>query len=183
MPIVELHTMNSFAQTNRWYALHVRSRHEKSVCAQLEAKDYTVFLPLYEARNRWGDRWKAVDLPLFPGYVFCHFDSVDRSHVVATSGVIDIVRVGSDPAPIENHEIDAIKLVADSRLVVEPYPSLAIGERVVMKSGPLSGITGTLLEVRNNFRLVVSVELLRRSVLVQIDQRWAVPLAVSQAAV
>jgi len=181
--VVRLPTMNSLPQTYRWYALHVRSRHEKSVRAQLEAKEYSVFLPLYPARNRWGDRWKTVDLPLFPGYVFCHFDSVDRSPVVATSGVIDIVRIGSDPAPIGSHEIDAIKLVADSHLPVEPYPSLAVGQRVVMQSGPLSGITGTLIEVRNNFRLVVSVQLLQRSVLVQIDQRWAAPLAARKAAV
>lgn len=162
--------------SNPWYALHVRSRHEKTVAAQLEAKQQTVFLPLYESRNRWRDRWKTVELPLFPGYVFCQVPPGYCSQVIATSGVIDVVRVGSEPAAVAPHEIDMIKVVAASRLPVEPYPNLAVGETVVIQSGPLAGVTGTLIEVRNNLRLVVSVEILCRSVQVQIDRGWAVPL-------
>ena len=81
----------------KWYALQVRSRHEKKVHAHLQAKSQDVFLPLYRASHKWADRRKTVHLPMFPGYVFCRFDTTLRHSVLATSGVIDIVRVGTGP--------------------------------------------------------------------------------------
>jgi transcription antitermination factor NusG len=157
-----------------WHALFVRSRHEKSVHAQLDAKSEDVFLPLYRRKHKWADRWKLVDLPLFPGYVFCRFDPSKRSSVLATSGVIDLVRIGSQPAIIDEFEIEAIQRVVRSPLLAEPYPDLVKGEQVMMSDGPLKGLTGTLMEVRKGLRLVISVELLRRSVLIEIDRDWVV---------
>lgn len=159
----------------RWYALRVRPRHEKSVFEQLGNKEYSAFLPLYSARRRWADRWKVLSLPLFPGYVFCCFDTAARSRVLATPGVIDVVRLGSEPAPIASSEIEAIRLVAASNLKAEPYPSLVRGQRVVVDGGPLNGVAGTLMQVRNGVRLVISVELLQRSVQVEIEREHVVP--------
>jgi transcription antitermination factor NusG len=161
--------------TPSWYALHVRSRHEKSVAAQLEAKRSEVFLPLYQTRSRWADRWKTVELPLFPGYVFCRFAPAERSLIRATSGLIDIVRVAGEPAPVETGEIEAIRAVVNSSLSIEPYPDLVAGQSVVMAQGPLCGLVGVLTEIRKSLRLVVSIELLRRSVLVEVDRDWAIP--------
>lgn len=158
-----------------WHALYVRSRHEKSVYAQLDAKTADVFLPLYSKKQKWADRWKIVQLPLFPGYVFCRFDASGRSSVLATSGVIDVVRTGSQPAAIDECEIEAIHQVVRSPLLAEPYPDLVKGKRVMMSEGPLKGLSGTLIEVRKGLRLVISVELLRRSVLIEIDRDWVVP--------
>jgi transcription antitermination factor NusG len=159
-----------------WHALYVRSRHEKSVWAQLESKDHETFLPLYSSRQKWADRWKAVQLPLFPGYVFCRFDIRERSSVLTTSGVIDLVRAGSSPATIDPNEIEAIQRVVSSQLTTEPYGDLLAGELVTMSEGPLKGLTGKLTEVRKGLRLVISVELLRRSVLVEIDRAWVMPI-------
>jgi len=161
--------------STRWYALHVRSRHEKTVHSQLEAKQQEVFLPLYSARNKWGDRCRSVSLPLFPGYIFCRFDPADRYSVLATSGVIDIVRVGSEPAPIETQEIEAVQLIVSSAVRAEPYPTLVKGQKIVLTDGPLTGLTGTLTQIRNTCRLVVSIELLCRSVSVEIDRDWVMP--------
>jgi len=160
----------------RWFALHVRSRHEKTVHGQLEAKAQQVFLPLYSVRSKWGGHWRQQSLPLFPGYVFCRFDPAERYPVVATSGVVDIVRFGADPAPIEDSEIAAIQLIVNSSLPAQPYPELLRGQKVMMTDGPLSGVTGTLTTIRNSVRLVVSVELLCRSVSVEIDREWVVPV-------
>jgi transcription antitermination factor NusG len=157
-----------------WHALYVRSRHEKSVYAQLDAKEEEAFLPLYSRKQKWADRWKTVELPLFPGYVFCRFDANRRYSVLATSGVIDVVRTGSQPAPIHAGDIEAIQRIVKSPLLTEPLPDLVAGEKVIMSDGPLKGLTGTLMEVRKGFRLVVSIELLRRSVLVEIDRDWVV---------
>ncbi|MCU1335682.1 MAG: transcriptional activator RfaH [Bryobacterales bacterium] len=159
----------------KWYALYVRSHHEKNVFAQLEAKQYNAFLPLYLARQKWADRWKTLPLPLFPSYVFCCFDATKRSPVLATPGVIGVVRFGSGPAPVDNNEIEAIRLITKSALLTEPYLGLVRGQRVKIVDGPLSGIAGTLTEIRKRPRLVVSVELLQRSVLVEIEREWAVP--------
>jgi transcription antitermination factor NusG len=159
----------------QWYALHVRSRHEKTVHAQLEAKRQNVFLPLYSTKKKWADRWQVVSLPLFPGYVFCRFDVAARYSVLATSGVIDIVRFGSDFAAIEDSEIDTLQLISKSRLALEPYPQLVRGQRVTMTDGPLNGIVGTVTAIRNSIRLVVNVEILCRSVLVEIDRNWVAP--------
>ena len=157
-----------------WYALYVRSRHEKSVHAQLNAKSDDAFLPLYSRKHKWADRWKVVSLPLFPGYVFCRFDADRRSSVLATSGVIDVVRVGSQPAVINAWEIEAIQRVVKSPLPAEPYCDLVKGEQVMMSDGPLKGLTGTLMDVRKGLRLVISVEILRRSVLIEIERDWVV---------
>jgi transcription antitermination factor NusG len=159
----------------RWYALYVRSHHEKHVFAELSTKQYEVFLPLYYARHRWADRWKTLLLPLFPSYVFCHFDFTQRTPVVSTPGVIELVRFGNEPAPVENTEIDAIRKIANSRLSTEPYAGLVRGQRVMMIKGPLNGLTGTLTEIHKKLRLVLSVALLNRSVLVEIEQDWVVP--------
>jgi transcription antitermination factor NusG len=160
----------------KWYALHVRSRHEKAVRAQLDAKQFSVFLPLYSHKHKWADRWKTVSLPLFPGYVFCHFELESRGSAIATSGVIDIVRVGNDPAPIPDSEIDSIQRVVNSPLLVEPGSNLVPGQQVMMCGGPLEGLSGALIENRKGLRLVIAVNLLHRSVLVEIDREWVVPL-------
>jgi transcription antitermination factor NusG len=158
-----------------WYALYVRSRHEKTVYAQLEAKQHNVFLPLYTVRNKWADRWKSVSLPLFPGYVFCRFDIASRGKILATSGLIDVVRAGPEPCIIADSEIEKIQLVLNSSLSLEPYPALVTGQHVKMTDGPLCGLVGTLATIRNRSRLVVNVELLGRAVLVEIDRDWVVP--------
>ena len=167
--------MNESPLLQRWYALYVRSRHEKSVSAQLETKDYEVFLPLYRVRHRWADRWKTVSLPLFPGYVFCRFDAATRSPVLGTSGVIDVIRMGGEPAPVETSEIEAVRLAVNSPLSVEPHASLVRGQRVTVRGGPLKGLAGTLLDVRKTIRLAISVELLCRSVVVEIERDWVAP--------
>ena len=158
----------------RWYALYVRSRHEKMVHAQLDAKAEDVFLPVYNSRHKWADRWKTVSLPLFPGYVFCRFDTNRRTSVMTTSGIIDVVRHGSEPAAIDSSEIEALKRVVASPVLMEPYPDIFPGEAVTMSDGPLKGLSGTLMEVRKGLRLVVSVQLLHRSVLIEIDRDWIV---------
>ena len=158
-----------------WYALRVRPRHEKSVFEQLNAKGLNAFLPLYPARRKWADRWKILSLPLFDGYVFCRFEPSARSRVLCTPGVIDVVRNGSEPASIDEAEIECVRLVMNSGRHAEPYPALHQGQRVTVSAGPLAGAAGTLLEVRSGLRLVISIELLQRSVQVEIERDRVVP--------
>lgn len=161
----------------RWYALQVRQRHEKIISKVLRNKGYTEFVPFYRARRRWSDRIVEVELPLFPGYIFCRFDPREPGvPIVSTPGVIQIVGVGRTPYPIEDSEIDAIDSIIASGLPAEPWPYLEAGTRVRIECGALAGTEGLLVEAKSRHRLIVSVTLLQRSVSVEIDNCWATPL-------
>jgi transcription antitermination factor NusG len=159
-----------------WFALRVKSRYERLVATVLHNKGYEEFLPLYESRRRWSDRFKPVELPLFPGYVFCRLDPLYRLPVLTTPGVLHFVGVGRIPVPIEESEIGAIQSAVRSGLRVEPWPYLKVGQAVRLEDGPLAGLEGLLIEVRKQCRIVVSVVLLRRSTAVEIDRNWVRPL-------
>jgi transcription antitermination factor NusG len=152
-----------------WYALYTRHQHEKTVASLLLGKGFEVFLPLYSAVHRWKDRDKQLFLPLYPGYVFLR-DRLDRKvQILMTPGVHSIVGTAGGPEPIPEFEIEAVKRVIESPLAVEPHPFLRCGDRVRVTYGPLEGIEGILLRKKNALRLVLSVEMLMKSVAVEID--------------
>ena len=153
-----------------WYALHVRTRFEKVVARNLRGKGYEEFLPLYKRTNRWSDRLKEIELPLFPGYVFCRFDPHDRLPVLTVPGVNAIVGIGKTLMPIEQTELDAVQAVLKSDAFCEPWPYLQVGQHVEVEYGPLAGTKGIVATVKNTYRLVISVNMLQRSVAVEIDR-------------
>src|SRR5262245_60612889 len=104
-----------------WYALKVRPRFERSVVAHLRNRGYEPFLPCYTVKHQWSDRMKAIELPLFSGYVFCQFDINAKYPVVTTPGVNFVVGVGKVPQPIRTDEIESIRAVVNSGLPYEPY--------------------------------------------------------------
>lgn len=159
-----------------WYAVQVRSRHEDLVARHLRIRGLESLLPLYKRRHRWSDRFKELDVPLFPGYVFCRFDPVNRLPVLTVPGVVQIVGVGKNPLPIDETEIDAIQTVVKAGFPRQPWPFLEIGQKVKIECGPLCGMEGILLGFRGDQRLVLSITLLQRSVAVQIDEEWVGPL-------
>lgn len=158
-----------------WYALRVKSRHEKSVASSLQSRNIEQLLPLYISRNKWADRYKNVQLPLFPGYVFSRFEIDSRGSILRIPGVIDMVRFGQVLAPVDPNEVEALQRLVDSGLACEPYGHIEVGDRVEIHSGPFFGLTGLVTEVRKALRLVLSVTLLRRSVLVELDRDWVRP--------
>lgn len=153
-----------------WFALTVRSRHEKRVAQILCNKRLEAFLPLYRARHHWTDRVQAVDLPLFPGYIFCRFDYAQRWPVLATPGVTSLVGFGHAPTPVSDGEIDSIQAILASGLPAQPWPFVHAGQLVRIERGALAGLEGVLLREKDALRVVVSVELLRRSVAVEIGR-------------
>ena len=159
-----------------WFALRVKSRSEKMVSTIARNKGFEEFLPLYQSRRRWSDRFKSVDVPLFPGYVFCRLNPEFRLPLLTIPGVLSFVGIGKVPVPIDDAEIAAIQTAVGSGLLAEPYPFLEVGQRVRIAEGPLTGIEGLLVEVRKQQRLAVSVSLLKRSVAVEIDRHWVRPL-------
>jgi transcription antitermination factor NusG len=159
-----------------WFALRVKSRSEKVVATIARNKGFEEFLPLYQSRRRWSDRFKSVELPLFPGYVFCRLNPEFRLPLLTIPGVLGFIGIGRVPAPIEDAEITAIQTAIGAGLLAEPYPFLEVGQRVRVAEGPLTGLEGLLVEVRKQQRIAVSVSLLKRSVAVEIDRHWVRPL-------
>jgi transcription antitermination factor NusG len=159
-----------------WFALQVRSRYENVAAAHLSGKGYECLLPKYKSRRRWSDRFMEVECPLFPGYVFCRLNPLDRLPIHITPGVISIVGHGKIPEPIDETEIAAIKSVIKSGLASQPCPFLQIGQKVRIDDGPLWGLEGVLLDFKGHNRLVLSVTLLRRSIAVQVEDSWVTPI-------
>lgn len=161
----------------QWFAVRTAAGREKAVSGQLGNKGYEQFLPVYKAKRQWSDRVKELELPLFPGYLFCRFDVNCRLPVLVTPGVKLIVGYGKAPTPISDAEIEAIRTVIESGAAAEPWPFLETGQRVRIQDGSLTGLEGILLQVKNSWRIVLSVELLRRSVAVEIDRASVIPVA------
>jgi transcription antitermination factor NusG len=158
-----------------WYAVAVRSNFERIVAQSLRQKDYEILLPTYLAKRRWSDRTKVVECALFPGYLFCRMDLQQRVPLLNTLGVASIVGIGKCAVPVADGEMAAIQRIVESGLPVEPWPFLKVGQFVYINRGPLAGVEGIVIASKNRSRLVVSVEMLRRSVTVEIESDWAEP--------
>lgn len=163
-------------EVNPWYALRVKSNFEKVSATLLTQRGFEVFLPTYRSRRTWSDRVVHLDLPLFPGYVFCRLEMNSRVQVLSTPGVVNLVGIGKAPTPIDENEIAAVRVLVNSKLCTQPWPFLQIGQRVRIKRGPLSGVEGHLVEFKSGYRLVVSVTLLQRSVATEIDGSLVQPI-------
>jgi transcription termination/antitermination protein NusG len=167
-------------RAGHWYALYVRSRHEKAVESGLRGKGYAAFSPFYRTKRKRVDRIAAVDVPLFPGYVFCHFDSNKRLPILTTPGMVRIVGPGNRPEPVDDHEIASIRTLALSGRPVQPWPFLRSGQRIRLEAGPLMGAEGIFLRVKNEYHLVVSITLLQRAVSVVVEKDVVAPLFVGE---
>jgi transcription antitermination factor NusG len=163
----------------RWFAVRVKSRCEKVVATIARNKGFEEFLPLYQSRSRWSDRLKAIELPLFPGYIFCRLDPRQRLPLLTIPGVLHFVGVGKVPTAIDDAEIAGIQTAVRSGLSTEPWPFLEVGQRVRLEDGPLAGLEGILVGASKQERIAVSVTLLKRSVAVAIERHWANPVGVT----
>ncbi len=164
-------------EPTNWWALYTRHQHEKTVANMLSAKGFEVFLPLYQSTRRWKDRNKVIDLPLFPCYVFVRGGLDRRLQVVTTPGVHMILFHGEHVAIIPEAEIQAIQKAVSGPFRVEPHPFLKCGERVRVTRGSLEGVEGILLRKKNLYRLVLSVDMMAKSVAMEIDATDVEPVS------
>ena len=126
--------------------------------------------PSYKVEKRWSDRIKQIDQFLFPGYIFCRFDPNDRLPILTAPGVVDVVGFGKLPEHVPDAEIERVRRMVESGLLVTPYPYVQVGQAVLIDRGPLSGVEGILVELKGKLRLVVSINLLQRSVSAEVDR-------------
>lgn len=152
-----------------WYAIYTIVRHEKSVNSALIEKNVDTYLPIKKVVNRWKDRKKEVHIPLFPGYLFVNSSLENRLKILNTRGVIRIVGVNGFPTSVSNKQIETIKSILDTNLICDPYPYLSEGKEVIVIRGPLEGAIGRIIGRRGEYKLILSVDLIKRSVSVEVD--------------
>ena len=160
----------------RWYASYTSPRHEKHVARQLEGQGMQCFLPLYRSSRRWKDRRKVLELPLFPGYVFVQIALRDRLAVLRVPGVVQLVSFAGVPHALPDEEIAVLRNGLLRSAPFEPHPFLRKGCRVRVRSGPMSGTEGILVRRKDHFRIVVSIDLIQRSVAAEVDECDVEPL-------
>ena len=157
-----------------WLALQVRSRWERKAASLLSEKGYETFVPLYGSMRSWSDRRKLVQLPLFPGYVFCREREGAQGAILTTPGVMRFVGVGGKPAAVDKDELGAVQKMVDSGAAIHPHLYLRKGDAVEIVSGPLEGLKGFVIASQEGARIVVSVTLLQRAVCVDLEPSWVV---------
>lgn len=154
----------------KWYALYTKPRHEKLVESQLRKKGIEAFTPKRTLRRKWSDRVKFVEEPLFKSYSFAKFPLDDRVSILSQEGVVKIVHFNNQYVPVEESVMNSLKVLAENKVELDPYPYLEVGDKVVIKRGPLKGVEGYATEKRDkNATLVISVDAIFSSLKCTVD--------------
>jgi transcription antitermination factor NusG len=152
-----------------WFALYTCANHEKCVAAELHARAIEHFLPLYTSVRRWKDRRVSLELPLFPGYVFVRLALRDRLRVMQIPSVVRLVGFNGLPTTLPDEEMEILRSGLSERLRAEPHPFLTVGRQVRITAGPFAGLAGVLKRKKSGLRVVISLDLIHRSVAVDVD--------------
>lgn len=163
-------------ESTHWYAVYCRSRHEKQVERQLQARQVDCFLPMHERLRRRRNRKELATQPLFPGYVFVRLAPEERRRALTVPGVVSFVTAGGLPVPVPAMEIESLRSCVERRINMEPYPFLTKGRRVRITQGVFADLEGIFVAKKNRFRLVLSVTLINRSVAVELDSSDVLPI-------
>jgi transcription antitermination factor NusG len=153
----------------KWYAVYTWPRHEKKVAQHFEDRGISYFLPLRTSVHKWNKKNATVSLPLFPGYVFVETSRRNRHRPLTVPGVVHFVGSPNVPAEIPAEEMEFLRNAVRMKRVIEPHPYLAPGNRVRIASGPMSGLTGVIQRTATGCRIVISVDMIMRSVAVEVD--------------
>jgi len=161
---------STVGSAENWYAVYTRPRHEKKVAVQLREHSIEFFLPLYKQEKRWNNGLRVqIESPLFPGYLFTRIHLNRRLEVLKLSGVISFIGTGNGcPVALPVSDIDHLRIALDT-FRTEPHPFLTIGQSVRIIAGPLAGLEGILIASRNQSKVVLSIDLIKRSLAIEVD--------------
>ena len=148
-----------------WFALRVKSNRERVTALALIGKGYEVFLPQYRGEGTQGER------PLFPGYLFCRFDVQNRLPILTVPGIVHIVGIGNAPLPVDDQELESVRLLVRSALPLNRNETYSVGAPIRVTAGPLAGAQGSITALTKQ-RLTVTITLLQRSISVELNPEW-----------
>lgn len=152
-----------------WYAAYTSANHERKAAAEISRRGVESFLPLYRAVRRWSDRRVELEMPLFPGYVFVHLALRERLRVLQVPGVAKLVGFGGLPVALPDVQVEALRAGLDKQALAKPHSYLVVGRKVRVLHGPLTGAEGILVRKKGIYRVVLSLELIMRSVAVEVE--------------
>ena len=156
-----------------WYAVYVRSHHEKKVHQLLLEEGVESSLPLIKTTRKWSDRKKKVEIPLFRGYVFVKIDiDRDKLNILQTDGVVKFIGIWNKPSRIPDEEIHWIHMMVEKDPEVQIEKEIPVGQKVRIMTGPFKGIEGVVLRSGNQSRLVVVIESIMHAVSVEISPNY-----------
>lgn len=165
------HSAGAQPEILSWFAVQTRSRHEKRVSFGLKEKGIHSFLPFRREKRQWSDRQQWIELPMFSHYVFVQIPTTAewRVSVLRTSGVLRFAGMPGRGTPVPNEQIENLQAIMSQRIPVAPHEFINVGERVRIRGGALNGMEGILTAIKNDRSLVVSVDLIQKSVAIRID--------------
>lgn len=152
----------------RWYAAYTMPRHEGVIAEQLTQMGICSYLPLWTEVRVWNQRRVTVQLPLFPGYVFVRMSLRDKSRILARQGIIRFVSFGSTLAVLPDDEIEKLKFTTRT-WNARPYPFHTVGKRVKIRTGPFAGLEGSIIRRNGNKQIVVTLDIIESSILLQVE--------------
>lgn len=154
--------------SRKWFAVFTIPQNEKSAVKHLNMREIESFLPTYRSVRLWKNRQKVqIDLPLFPTYIFVHINSYERTRVLQSPGVVQILGGCKGPLPLPDSEIEFLRSGV-CRGKIEPYRELVVGDRVRIRSGAMQGVQGVLVRKNDSFRFVLTVALLNQHAAVEV---------------
>ena len=164
----------TFPDPLAWYAFYTRARHEQRVDLRLRHLGFDTFLPKILVQRQWRDRKKMIEWPLFPGYIFVRGTPYDVRKIVATAGVVSVVRTNGEATPVSVRELENVRRLIEALLasgtVAERVP-LQPGTLVRVSDGPFKGVEGLIVEQRNRRRFVVQLTAIGEGLVVVADDR------------
>ena len=149
----------------RWFALRVKSNRERVTALALAGKGFEVFLPQYRSEGT------QLERPLFPGYLFSRFDAHNRLPILTVPGIVHIVGLGSTPCPVDDEELESVRLLVQSALPLNPNETYSVGAPIRVTAGPLAGAQGCITGLTKQ-RFAVTITLLQRSISVELKPEW-----------
>jgi transcription antitermination factor NusG len=167
----QTHGVGARPENSSWFAVQTRPRHEKKVSLGLKEKGIQSFLPLRREKRQWSDRQQWIEAPLFSHYVFVQIPvtAESRVSVLRTSGVLRFAGVPGCGTPVPDEQIENLQAIIDQEIPLAPHEFIKVGERVRIRGGALNGIEGILAAIKNDRSLVVSVDVIQKSVVLRID--------------
>jgi transcription antitermination factor NusG len=174
---------SSRGQEPSWYAIYAKHQHEKTASDLLSRKGFQILFPVYRSIRRWKDRNKSLLLPLFPCYLFVRTDLSRKVDILRTAGVLWLVETGGCACPIPESDIQAINKILRSPAGFEPHPYLKVGEWVRIRHGLLEGVEGILTRFKNQYRVVLTVEPLRKAVAVEVNLATVEPISAREPSI
>ncbi len=156
-----------------WYAVYTRPRHEKKIYARLKQEKIEVFLPLQTTIRQWSDRKKKVSEPLFSCYIFVYISSKDYYKILNVDGVVRYITFNGKAVSIPEKQIRLIRMLLEQEIEIEetkePMPK---GSRVEIRIGPMTGMTGELLENAGKKRVIIRIEEINKALLVNVPMNF-----------